>query len=378
MASDRDLFDPVRYAAVRRPLLAAETLPPQCYTAPEFFAREVERIFRRHWNLIGRAEQVPGPGDFLAVDLAGVPLVVLRGDDGVLRAVANSCRHRGARLVSGSGTCRALSCPYHGWTYARDGSLLAASGMETTEGFDRADYGLAPIRLAEWAGFVFVCFAEDGPDLAAHLGNLPELVGSHRAETMVCTRLREYALACNWKLCLENQRESYHVATVHRTTLKDQLPVQLAATGHWSGSFFRHDGSIAARLGAAAILPPIESLQGPAAEGTYFIGLYPGSFLVFSIDCMWWMSFRPVAPDRTKVVVGSCFAEAAPRDPDFDAIVGGYYARTEASHPEDNAATENQQLGLASPHARPGRFSHREAGVHAVDNWILDQVLEQM
>ncbi len=376
LAGDDTLFDPARYAGVRRPLLAAATLPPHCYTAPAFYAREIERIFRRHWNLIGRAEQVPRPGDFLSVDLAGAPLVVLRGDDGILRAFANSCRHRGARLVSGTGACRALSCPYHGWSYARDGSLIAAAGMDQTEGFNHADYGLIPVQLAEWAGFMFVNLAGVGPDLAAHLGNLAGLLGSHRAETMVCTRLREYDLACNWKLCLENQRESYHVATVHRATLKDQFPDQLAAKGHWSGSFLRHDGSIAARLGADAMFSPMASLAGRATGGTFFIGLYPGTFLVFSIDCMWWMSFRPVAPDKTKLVVGVCFEAAAARKPGFDAIAGAYYDRLDASHPEDNAATENQQRGLASPYARPGRFSHREAGVHAFDNWILDRVLD--
>ncbi len=91
---------------------------------------------------------------------------------------------------------------------------------------------------------------------------------------------------------------------------------------------------------------------------------------------MWWMSFQPLALDRTKIVVGPCFAADAMRDPGFEAIAWHCYARTDRSHTEDAAATANQQRGLASPHAWPGRYSHREAGVHAVDNWILDQVLD--
>ena len=371
-----ELFDPARYARVRLPLLEAGTLPPDCYTDPAFFSRERERIFRVHWNLACRARDLPGPGDYCTVDLAGMPAVVLRGSDGVLRAFANTCRHRGSRLVSGSGSAKAISCPYHGWSYALDGKLIAAAGMERAENFDPAGFGLVPLRLAEWAGFVFLNFAEDGAGLDDHLGNLPEYLRSHRAEDMVCVHRRVYDVACNWKLCLENQRESYHVAVVHRGTLADQLPEQLAPSGHWSGSWFGHRGSIAARLGAAETLPPIPALAGRAAEGSYFIGLYPASFLVFTVDCMWWMSFRPLAADRTQVSTGLCFPETVTRRADFAAIVGDYIARTDTSHPEDNRATEMQQQGLASPHARPGRFSHREAGVHAVDNWILDRVLD--
>ena len=370
------LFDPARYADVRRPLLRAETLPPDCYTDPAFLARERERIFAVDWNLACRAGDLAEEGDYLAFDLAGMPAIVLRGADGRLRAFANTCRHRGSRLVSGTGRARAISCPYHGWSYALDGRLIAASGMERAEDFEPARFGLVPLRLAEWAGFAFVAFSAGGPPLEDHLGNLPGLLRSHGAEAMACVHRRSYDVACNWKLCLENQRESYHVAVVHRGTLADQLPEQLAASGHWSGSWFGHRGSIAARLGAAATLPPIPGLEGRAAEGTYFIALYPASFLVFTVDCMWWMSFRPLAADRTRVLTGLCVPEAAAERADFAAILPDYAARTDASHPEDNRATEMQQRGLASPHARPGRFSHREAGVHAVDNWILDRVLD--
>ena len=369
-------FDPARYERVRLPLLEAETPPPACYTDPAFFAREMDRIFRVHWNLVCRADEIPEPGNYLAIDLAGVPAVVLRSEDGALRAFANTCRHRGSRLLSGNGTAKAISCPYHGWSYALDGRLIAAAGMEETKNFDPAEFGLVRLRLAEWAGFVFLNFSAGGEEIGDHLGNLSGYVESHEAERMVCLHRRTYDVACNWKLCLENQRESYHVAVVHRGTLKDQLPEQLSSSGHWSGSWFRHHGSIAARLGAGKTLPPIPSLEGRAAEGTYFIGLYPASFLVFTVDCMWWMSFRPIAPDRTQVVTGLCFPEAATKEPEFASILPDYIVRTDTSHPEDNRATEMQQRGLASPHARAGRFNRREAGVHAVDNWILDRILD--
>ena len=378
MEHPEDIFNPRHYAKVRLPQLEAETLPPWCYTSQAFYEREVEQIFMQHWVFIGRSDCIPMPGDYLTLDLVNVPLIVVRDDDGVIRAFANTCRHRGTRLADGQGNCRAFTCPYHGWAYALDGRLISNAGMEQTSKLDNGAYGLLSIRLEIWDGFLFVNFAENGPNLAEQLVDLPSILVSHSLSDWVCTRRREYDLACNWKLCLENQRESYHVATVHRGTLSDQFPAQLPALGQWSGSHFAHEGTIAAKLGAEKTLPRGSSLEGPASEGTFFIAIYPASFLVFTVDCMWWMEFQPFGPRRTKVVVGSCFPQSTVERPDFEEVVEAYYARLDASHPEDNDAAILQQRGLESPHAQPGRLSVRETGVHVVDNWILDQVLDTL
>ena len=122
-----DIFDPTRYAGVRKPLLEAETLPPECYTDEAFYKREVETIFLKVWNFIGRADRVPNAGYYFAFEFVGVPVVVVRGRDGLVRAFANSCRHRGAKVMQGEGKCTVMSCPYHAWTYAiDDGRLIGA------------------------------------------------------------------------------------------------------------------------------------------------------------------------------------------------------------------------------------------------------------
>ena len=108
-----DLFDPATYACVRRPLAQAETLPPQCYTSDAFFRREVEHIFLKVWNLIGREDYVPNPGDFFTIELVGIPVIIMRGRDRTIRAFVNSCRHRGAKLLDGDGNCKTIRCPYH-------------------------------------------------------------------------------------------------------------------------------------------------------------------------------------------------------------------------------------------------------------------------
>lgn len=109
----RDILDPRHYATSRLPAMEAETLPPWCYTARYFFELEVERIFRKVWNFIGRADHIPNPGDYFTLDLVGVPIIVVRDRAGALRGFANACRHRGTLLVAGDGHCKAFKCPYH-------------------------------------------------------------------------------------------------------------------------------------------------------------------------------------------------------------------------------------------------------------------------
>jgi len=99
-----NLFDPGTYAGIRRPLLEAETLPPQCYTSEAFFKREIETIFMKVWNFVGRVDYIPNPGDYYTLDFAGVPLVIVRDDNRRVGAFVNSCRHRGAKVVTGRGT----------------------------------------------------------------------------------------------------------------------------------------------------------------------------------------------------------------------------------------------------------------------------------
>ena len=158
MIADAEIFDPRHYAAVRWPLLEAETLPPWCYTSEAFYRREVERIFRKAGTSSATSRQVANPGDYFALTFAGVPVIILRDLSGTLRAFANTCRHRGSALLEGSGNCRAIVCPYHSWTYALDGALRAAPEMQQTLDFDAADTGLIPLRLDTWGGFLFLCF----------------------------------------------------------------------------------------------------------------------------------------------------------------------------------------------------------------------------
>jgi phenylpropionate dioxygenase-like ring-hydroxylating dioxygenase large terminal subunit len=377
--SATDIFDPRHYEGARRPFLEAESLPPWCYTSPAFYEREVERIFAAVWNFVGRADEVAKPGDYLVFDLVGRSVIVLRDRAGGLRAFANTCRHRGTRLLDGSGNCRSIACPYHAWVYDLDGRLISSLGMEETAGFDPAAYGLAPVRLESWDGFLFVNFAAEGASLAAYLGDLPQRFASYRFADMVCVRRKEYDLACNWKLYVENAMEDYHTPTVHRKSIGLQKTLlEEGGTGEWDAIFMPAPETIAVLAeDLPSAFPPIEGLTGKPAGGTFFSVLYPSTFFATTQDCMWWLQEFPMGPGRTKVVVGSCFPRSTVERPDFPEKVQKYYRRWDKSLPEDNAISEAQQAGLVTGMARPGRLSVHEPAVHRIANWVLDRVLDE-
>jgi choline monooxygenase len=371
-------LSPEHFAAVRRTLLEAETMPPWTYTAPGFYAAEVEKIFGKTWNFIGRAERVAQPGQYFTLDFAGIPVAVVHGKDGRLRAFANTCRHRGARLLEGEGEIAAIRCPYHSWTYDLKGALRGAPEMEDTACFETADFGLDEFRLESWGGFLFLCFDPSVPDLASFLGELPALLAAYDLENMVCVRRKTWDIACNWKIYVENAMEAYHVPTVHAKTIQRQKrtisPPLFGETGQWSGLYTKHEGSRALEAGDTGF-PYLPTLTGPSAEGTYYILIYPGTMLALTFDCMWWLEVHPRGPEHMHLISGACFPKAISERPDFAEVVQRYYKRWDRSIPEDNVISELQQQGLRSPFARVGRFSIMEPLVHSLGNWVLDHVV---
>jgi len=353
-----------------KPLLEASALPAECYTDAEFFRAEIAHIHRRNWLFAGRADELTSPGDYRAIETVGGPVIVLRDRTGGLRAFANCCRHRGSLLLEGSGNVRAIACPYHGWGYRLDGTLMAAPDMERTIGFEKAEHGLAPIRLATWQGFIFLNFDDGAPDLLTHLGDLPELLGSYRFDEMICTWRQEIECRCNWKLLVENALESYHTGLVHAATVGAQRSVTPATSGEWLTLQVLSETSIAV-LSDGPPFPPIAGLSAAARRGTYFTMILPTTQFACAQDCMWWLAMRPLAPDRTVLSLGGCFPRTTAALPDFAAHAALYYDRWARVAAEDVGILEKQQRGLASCRYRPGRLSWRDDLVHAVHDWVM-------
>ncbi len=381
MSEPSDLFDPRHYARVRKPLLEAETMPAWCYTSGEFYRREVERIWRKVWNFVGSVGQIPNPGDYFTLNFAGVPTIIVRDRDGEIRGFANTCRHRGSELLEGQGNCKLIVCPYHSWTYELDGRLRGTPEMDKTANFEKADYGLTPIKTDTWGGFVFINFDPHAGSLESFLGDLPQKLAPYRLENMALARRKVYDMDCNWKLFVENAKEAYHIATVHKSTINKYASAKSAGywveepNGEYVVTFAQHEGSMALLKGAKGF-PTIESLIGRReAGGTYAPLIYPSTYLACTIDCAWYLEMQPLGPNRTRMIHGALFPKDRLARPDFDEVAKNYYERWDVTIEEDIVASERQQKGLESPFAPPGRFSHREPLVHQIDNWILDQVV---
>lgn len=375
-----NMFDPALYDRVRRPPDEAETLPAWCFTSPEFFTREVERIFRRGWNCVGRTDRWAKPGDFWAFDFTGIPVVVLRGDDGGLRAFANTCRHRGTQLFQGDGNCRTVSCKYHGWTYGLDGALLVAPSMEKTKGFDRKDYGLVPLRLGTRDGFVFICFDADAPSLDEDLGDFSETFAPWNLADMVCVHRREYEAPFNWKFHLEAFMEYYHAKYVHRRSLyqRPHTPNPLEeVTGEYLTVSSTTQGSPGVlKDSGVQPFPAIAVLPAELHNWTRYAVLYPGFIFGVSADCMWYIQAHPEAADRTRLVFGGCFPKATTALPDFEERAKAYVHRWDLAVKEDNDVLALLQKGMTSPFCKPGRFSHLEPRVSTIGRWVIDKVLD--
>jgi choline monooxygenase len=377
------MFDPRTYDSIRKPAVEATTLPPYCYTSPEFYRAEVDHMFMKVWNFIGRADRIPKTGDHFSLDYAGVPIIVLRDRDGTVKAFANTCRHRGARIVAGEmldkvATTRGFKCPYHGWVYGLAGELRGCPGMEQTVGFDKAQYGLVPVRLESWGGFLFINFDAQARPLAEQLGDLPEQYAAYDCENLRVTRIKVHEVECNWKIHIENAMEEYHLPSVHGSTLNllHFEHFDVPAKGGWMAIRERHEGTRALlEEDRKHAFPPIPGIHGHASEGTNYVCINPSTMLGMTIDCVWYIELHPLGPTRTRVVVGSCFPKATVERPDFAEKAQYYYKRWDKSIAEDNEIARVQQSGMASPLARSGRLSSHEYLIPKLGTWWIDHTV---
>lgn len=215
---ERSLTELLDLYNARAPLEEAYTIPAPWYLDARIEQAEREQVFGRNWIAVGRADQVAAEGQFFAIEIAGEPIVVVRGSDGELRAFYNVCRHHAAAVANvPCGTVQHLRCPYHGWTYGLDGTLKGAPEFAGVCNFDRAANGLVPVRVATWEQFVFVTLDKHAPALETSLGDLPLRVARLAISKLQFFARKSYTLACNWKVYVDNYLDGgYHVPHLHK------------------------------------------------------------------------------------------------------------------------------------------------------------------
>ena len=266
-------------------------LPAWTYSSKEMFALEREKLFLTHWQIIGHACDVPNPGDWLTFDLLGERAVVMRGQDGILRAFHNLCRHRGARVVDGtSGHCKgAIVCPFHGWVYNLDGTLRGASQPKSFGTLNRGDFGLKPIEMEVFHGFIFIRFSP-GPQasLATIMAPFDADFAGYRMSDLMSVDAPVWTndLPVNWKSVRDVDNEGYHVALAHpglqdlygRTYRDHQLANGLSMSIGWFGDVPGKGWSV---RNYAKISPPRPELPQHLQGAWTYYGLFPNQ--VFSI-----------------------------------------------------------------------------------------------
>lgn len=339
------------------PLENAWTIPAPWYFDPRIAQLERDSVFASNWQVVGRFDQVKEPGQFFTIDVNEEPLVVVRSDDGKLRAFYNVCRHHAAAVVPVTHGCaRQFRCPYHGWTYGNDGTLKGMVEFEGVCNFNRADNGLVPVRLDVWANFLFVNLDGKAASLQEFLGKVPELVTPLKlTEKLRYFDRRIYTLNCNWKVYVDNYLDGgYHVPHAHKG-----LSSVVEYTKYTIENFERACLQSSPLDSSGAL----DSSIGSTRQGhAFYLWVYPNFMINAYSGVMDTNLVLPLAVNKCAVIFDYYFADtsAAASQHHRQSI-----AVSEKVQDEDMAICDSVQRGLASRAYVAGRLSlRREAGEH--------------
>ncbi|TNC25756.1 aromatic ring-hydroxylating oxygenase subunit alpha [Amycolatopsis alkalitolerans] len=355
------------------------TLPGSYYADPAIFGHEQSRIFGRSWFAAARGTDLPTPGSFRKVDVAGESVLIVRGRDGALRAFLNVCRHRGARLcVDESGTIRRnLQCPYHAWTYGLDGSLVAAPNLTSMGDVNRDEYGLVGVALREWLGAVWVCLAGEPPSfedtvrsvVSARLGD-EGLIDRWGIDELAVGRRIVYDVRANWKLIVENFMECYHCATIH-PELTEVLPE--FAGGYAAQYYVGHgaefgEGITGFTVDGGTGFGTLGGLDEAHDRRYYAITVNPQVFLNLVPDHVIFHRMYPMAVDRTIVECDWLYPrEVIDGGADLSRSVDLFHRVNE----QDFAACERCQPAMSSrAYASGGVLVPSEHHIAAFRDWV--------
>jgi phenylpropionate dioxygenase-like ring-hydroxylating dioxygenase large terminal subunit len=361
-------LDPAAVAQALRPFGESRMLPRAAYVDPAVFGWEQRHMFGGGWVFVCRSDQVAAPGDMRAESLGTAGVLLTRDEDGVLRAFANTCRHRGHELLpcGASAQQRVIICPYHAWTYGLDGSLRAAAGFKNRPGFVTAEWGLRDLPAAEWHGLVFVDSSGQAPPLADCLGTLAEHVAPYEMDRLVVAGQHDYDAAANWKILTENYHECYHCPAIHPELCKVSPPksgANYAASGIWVGGWMDlREGMATMSLDGRSSGVPLRGLDATGLRTVIYVGIVPNLLLSLHPDYVMMHKLIPLAADRTKIECTWAFAPESLTKPGFDP---GYAIEFwDITNRQDWQACESVQRGLSSPHAVPGPLSPDEDAVY--------------
>lgn len=359
----------------------ALTMPPDIYTSEEFLTFERDALFAKEWLCVGRTSRIPNVGDYFTTTANGEPIIVSRAKDNTVHAFSAICQHRGMQVADDSGNCTKFSCLYHLWSYDLTGRLLGAPAMERTEGFDKKEFPLPPLKVELWQGFVFVHFDLDAPPLGPTLASYEPYVEHYDLENAVCPGTFTLTdLPWNWKVMFENFNDGYHANKLHHT-IQDFCPSELAAFPvGWdaaSNVMFRTNGytHIDAGFNATlkALMPIYPDLTEEERSRSTFAVMPPSLCFGTAPDQAFFFIVRPKTADTIDLEIGYLFHPTALEDPMFDALLEMSDAGVQVFVAQDRDATTKVQRGMHSRFAARGRYSWQEETHIHFNRWLVQR-----
>ncbi len=348
------------HANVSVPFGQARAMPKSVYTSADFLALEQKHIFAADWLCAGRAESLPNPGDYLTMDIAGEPVIVLRDREGTVRAMSNVCRHRMSTLLQGRGTTRAIVCPYHAWTYNLDGSLRGAPAMGQNESFCKDKIGLPAIRCEVWQGWILVTLSPDAPSPHQALKAVDDLVGHLDMSTYTETFRETFRWGTNWKVLAENFMESYHLPVCHRGTIGGTCDLNLMTCPEGAEAFNYHWIVKNDEVPLALAHPSNTRLVGDQRRITWLLAIYPALLITLTPGYFWYLSLTPDGPGHVNVLFGGGMSADWMADPEAARHLEQVKALLDDVNIEDKGCTEKVYRGLCAGLSEPGPLSHLE------------------
>ncbi|WGF88972.1 aromatic ring-hydroxylating oxygenase subunit alpha [Marinivivus vitaminiproducens] len=397
------------------------TLEAPFYSSESIFKTDMDLIFGRHWIFVATEPEVPEPGDYITIAIGTTSVIILRDDDGGVRAFHNVCRHRGARLLHETqGSVGNIVCRYHQWIYAPDGKLLMADHMG--EDFDRSCFGLKPVHLENLAGLLFICLADEAPRDFDHLRSVMEpYLAPHQLWNCKVAKVDELVEQGNWKLTMENNRECYHCAGSHPeltqslfeygfgfaprdldeetlTLAHDYACIQEERTAGWEAEGLPSrlveemvDRPTAYRAQRLALSGAGESqTRDTKAACTRLLGDFqradlgglhfwtaPNSWHHFMSDHIVTFSATPIGPNRTLLRTTWLVHKEAREGRDYD--LENLTAVWTATNDQDGALVGMAQQGAESAGYQPGPYSpHTEDLVDKASRWYLQRLTAEL
>ena len=347
-------------AAASEPFECAHAMPASVYTSEQFLQSEIDDIFAQEWFCAGRADSLKNAGDYVTLELAGRPVMVIRDKNNKLQAQSNVCLHRMSTLLEGRGNKSSIVCPYHAWIYELSGELRGAPAMNENSSFCKEQLRLPQLRCEEWLGWIMITLNANATPVAKQLREVESLVADYEMQHYEETFFETHCWNTNWKVLAENFMESYHLPVCHRGTIGGLSKLDEMICPPGLDSFNYHTILKDDTLQIATAHPDNQRMQGDRRRTTYLMAIYPSLLITLTPGYFWYLSLHPQGVDKVRIMFGGGMSPEYVNDAESLAHFDKLKELLDRVNLEDKGCTEKVYKGICSNLASPGPLSHLE------------------